>query len=271
METYEEQQAFFNANWDDMRAAAEHGGAADVVRFIEGHSDDLERRVLYVFAHQELMNQEWAGRSLDVGIAVADAGIAELLRQAEAAGDEETRRKRTDTANVISYNLSADLADCWPDDHLRRERRHFELGLKAAQDCIRWRLELDKGPGPFAIAYWAQGMHELSLEDPHAAEDSFARSLEFARLAAREAKLGEEVDADGDFGVILSAGYVGLARMAGGRESGRELYEKASAAFALQLENPNLLEDAKFGLAQLNTVRQRYTSAMPAAAGAPDA
>ena len=241
-------------------------GAAGAVNFVLSHADELERRVLFVFGHNAFQDRSFPGHDApalpdpvqpDVYIAFADGGIAECLRQAQAAGDEETRQRRIDSANVISYNLTADLADCW-DDSLVREPRHFERGLKAAQDCIRWRLELDKGPGPFAIAYWAQGMHQLSLGDAGAAVESFHTGLEFSCQEAVSSGSTREVGADGEFGVILATGYLGLAGMKAGYAWGEQKYQAAVAAFKGQMDNPEKMEDAQFGLAQIQAVAKRY-------------
>ena len=258
MQTFEEQRAFFKEQWPEMKAAAESGGAETVIEFIQGFDDKLERRVLYMFANQGLVNQEWEGKSFDVYIAVCDAGIAEFLRQAEAADDEETRDKRTDGANIISYNLSADLAECWPGDELPRERQHFERGLKAAEDCIRWREELGKPAGPFSMAYWAHGMHSLSLGELEASVESFAKSLDYAREAAAAEGLPVETSAETSFSMILGAGYLGLARWVAGDGEGQELYEQAIAAFKAQCEDRSKADDAQFGIDQLEVVKAKY-------------
>jgi hypothetical protein len=256
MQTWEEQQTFFEAQWPGLRQALEGGGEA-AAAFALAFSDELERRVLFVFGASSLTEREWTGRNLDAYIAFCDAGITECLRQAAAAPDVETRDKRTDIANVISYNLAAGLADCWEDGNLR-QRRHFKRGLQAAQDCIRWRLELDKGPAPFAMAYWAKGMHLLSLGDSAGAVESFQVGREYSRLAADEAGLGSTLGATADFGVVLAAGYLGLARSVAQMSGGDELYTQARAAFTEQLQDSARAEDAQFGLDQLRTARQRY-------------
>ena len=116
MNTFEEQLAFFKEHWPSMRTACEEDGTEGLIGKILAYEDDLERRVLFMFARQGISDPSWELGDFDLLIAVADAGIAEFLRQAEAAEDDETRAKPTDGANVISYNLAADLADCWPGD-----------------------------------------------------------------------------------------------------------------------------------------------------------
>lgn len=266
MQTFAEQQSYFESQRAGLLQALAQDGATGAINFVLSHPDELERRVLFVFGHNAFQDRSFPGHDAvaladtvqpDVYVAFAEAGIAACLRQAQAAADEETRQRRIDSANVISYNLTADLADCW-DDSLVRERRHFERGLVAAQDCIRWRLELDKGPGPFAIAYWAQGMHQLSLGDAGAAVESFHTGLEFSCQEAVRSGSSREVGAAGDFGVILATGYLGLAGMKAGYAWGAQKYQTAVVAFNSQLENPEKKEDAQFGLAQLQAVEKRY-------------
>lgn len=258
MKTFQEQLDFFKQHWPQMAEAAQSNGAAGVVDYIAGFDDDLERRVLYMFAHQGLADKAWEGKSLDLLIDVAEAGIAEFLKQAEAAPDKETRNKRIDGANIISFNLAADLADCWPGDDMPRERRHFERGLKAAEDCLKWREMLGKPAGPFSMAFWVHGMHALSLGDLETAASSFQSSLEYAQQMAAADGASTEVVPGSTFGVILEAGYLGLARWKAGEDGGQELYEEAIAAFTGQLEDENKGQDARFGIDQLETVKARY-------------
>ncbi len=270
MQTWEDQQTFFEAQWPGLRQALEQGGGEAGAAFALAFSDELERRVLFVFGSSSITEREWQGRDLDAYIRFCDLGIAECLRQAAAETTSELRDKRTDTANVISYNLAASLADCWGDGQTREqrqpERRHFERGLQAARDCIRWRLELDKGPAPFAIAYWAKGMHLLSLGDHLGAVESFRVGREFSRLAAEESGLIATLGPQADFGVILASGYLGLARSIAGMSGGLELYQATLAAFTEQLQDPLRAEDAQFGMDQLRAVEQRY--AQPGAGAA---
>ena len=257
METYQDQADFFKQHWPAMKDAAEAGGSAGVIGFIAGFDDELQRRVLYAFARMGLAMEDYQGKSFDLLIEVADAGIAEFMAQSEAAEDAETKAKRIDGANMISFNLAADLADCWPGDEAQREPRHFERGLKAAEDCIRWREELKKPPGPRSMAWWAKGMHQLSLGRPDATA-SFARSLEYAQQAAKDEGSEAEVGAGSTFAVILGAGYLGLALEISGQEGGQELYDEAIRTFKVQLEDEATKEDAQFGIDQLEVVKGKY-------------
>jgi hypothetical protein len=250
-------EEFPEIHWDEMRTKMETGGAAAVADFVAGF-DDEERRKLYSFAQRAFYGREWEGKSFDGCVEVANAGIAEGLRQAEAATSAEESAKLVDFANVLSYNLSADLAECWPGDTLPREKRHFEAGLKAAEDCIRWREELGKGPGPFGMAYWAKGMHQLSLGDANGAADNFRKSLEYYVEVAKEEGEVTEASAEAGFGVILAEGYVGLAEWARGDEAGKGRLETALAAFREGAEKyPDKRDDFQFGADQLEWVKKK--------------
>jgi len=254
MKTFEEQQAYFESRWPEMAEAARDGGAEGVLAFIEAQPEDIQRRVLFLFARQGLVQRDWPGKSLDVAAAVAQGSIERLraeARRAAEAGDAQTARRRTELANVISYNLAADLADCWPGERPPLEARHFEVGLSAARDCVRWREELGKGPGPSSMAWWAKGMHELSLGRAQDAVESFDRSLALANEDAGS-------NAEEAFGSVLGRGYLGLARWIAGDDAGRRLYREALSVFANQLTDPDRQEDARFGIDQLETVKLRY-------------
>jgi tetratricopeptide (TPR) repeat protein len=258
-EEMEAQAEFPEIHWDEMRKLMEKEGPDAVIEFIAGFDDAEQRRKLFSFGRFAFAMNEWEGKNLDAVVAVANAGIAEGLRQAEAATSAEESAKLVDYANVMSYNLSADLAECWPGDTLPRDRRHFEAGLKAADDCIRWREELGKGPGPFAMAYWAKGMHQLSLGDVDGAVENFEKSFDYNVEAAKEEGELTEVSAEAGFGLILAEGYVGLARWAGGDEKGKGRYEVAVAAFREGAEKyPEKKDDFQFGVDQLEWVREKF-------------
>lgn len=258
METFQEQKAFFEANWPDMRDAAQKGGGVAVVVFIESFEDAKQRRVLYAFARQGLVMGDWPGRDLDEYIFVCRAGIDTILEQATAEPDDEAAKRLTDSANVISYNLSADLADCWPPDGLVRRQPHFEAGLHAAADCVTWREELGKPAWAKSMAYWAKGMHELSLGDAPGSEASWAASLGHAVDDAKEEGQVSEVGPEGAYGVVLSSGLLGLAEWSRGSSDGRARYEAAAEAFRAQLGADDRRDDAQLGLDQLETVHERY-------------
>jgi tetratricopeptide (TPR) repeat protein len=255
----EKETKFPDRHWEEMRKNMEDEGPEAVIKFIGAFEDDEQRRQLYSFGRFAFAMKEWEGKNLDGLIAVANAGIAEGLRQAEAATSSEDSAKLVDYANVLSYNLSADLAECWPGDTLPRERRHFEAGLKAADDCIRWREELAKGPEPFAIAYWAKGMHQLSLGDVDGAVENFKKSYDYNVELAKEGGTAAEVSPEAGFGLILAEGYAGLAEWVRGDEAGKGRYETAITAFREGAEKyPEKKDDFQFGIDQLEWVKAKF-------------
>jgi hypothetical protein len=255
----DEQKDFPEVHWDEMRARMEKEGPEAVIAFVEGFDDAERRRALYSLAAGGFAMREWEGKNLDDHMAVVRAGIAEGLRQAEAALDAETSAKLLDYANVMSYNLSADLAECWPGDTLPRDKRHFEAGLKAAEDCIRWREEIGKGPGPLSMAYWARGMHLLSMGETAASLENFEKSFDYAVESAKAEGKDASVSAEGDFAVILGAGYAGLAAWVAGDDKGQTRYEEAVAAFRDGAKKYDAKkDDFQFGIDQLEWVKGKF-------------
>jgi hypothetical protein len=254
--TFQEQKAFFDEHWPAMKQAAESGGGPAIVDYVRGIDDELERRVLWVFAHFGLVNEEWEGKDLSAYIEVCDAGLEEILGQAEAADDDEEKAKRLNTAHVLSYNLAADLAPCWPDDSTSRTKAHFLRGRKAAEDCLAWCAE-DRVDG-LSRDHWVRGIHQLSLGDVDGAAESWATSLDLAKKLAAEAGEPTEVSPEAGFGVILGTGYLGLARAVRGETEGEEQLASAIKAFTVQLGFNDRRDDATFGIAQLQLVMGRH-------------
>lgn len=244
--------------WDTLKQRMADGGPDAVLAFVAGH-DALERRQLLSFAAGSFAWNEWPGKTLDGYLAIAQAAVREGLAQAETETDPEQRQKRVEFANVCSYNLSAKLADCWSDDTEPRTPAHFEAGLAAAEDCLRWRAELGKGPHPFSIAWWAKGMHEISLGRHDAAVDSLTKSLHFAGEAVREN--GEEPSAAAHFGIALGEGYLAIAEQLAGRDGGAARFAAAEEGFAAMAGDAEKKGDADFGLEQIRTVAARYLGA----------
>ncbi len=245
--------------WEELRASMERGGADEVIHYIDAIEDPETRRTVYAIAQKGFGNREWAGRNFDALVEVVTSGIGETLQQALQAEEGETAWKLTDFANRLSYNLAADLAECWPGDEAPRERRHFEAGLRAAEDCVRWRRELGKPPDKRAMAYWAAGMHQMSLGNLYEARGAFETAAGLARLSVVGTGR-DEVKAGSDFGVLLYAGYLGIARWMLGDHEGRTQYEAACAAFdeTTTKSEGEQQEDAVFGVAQLRWVAGKF-------------
>ncbi len=248
-----DQSEFPESQRDAIEAALQATGAAGVVALIAQFGTIAERRALYGLARKVLLKQTPV--SLDTIITVAQAAIADLIAESAQQADADAANALKDGANIFSYNLSADLAPCWPGDDVVRETRHYEVGLAAAQDCLKWRHELHKGPWPFSIAWWAVGVHQLGLGNNAAAIEGFLQSYHHAELVVA----GSEADPNTDFGCLVAEGYLGLAEEAAGVVGGAERYAAAIAKFeAVAAGEPGeAVDDAKFGISQLQTMKFR--------------
>ncbi len=237
--------------WEDIKNRIEDRGPEAVLAFAAGFDDPARRRRLLAFAQSALAQREWAGKNLDGYLVVARAAIEEALAQSRSAAGAEAD-SLLDLANVLSYNLAADLAPCWPGDDVPRERRHLEAGLAASEDCLRWRAALGKGPRPFSIAHWAKGAHLLALGRAGEAVPEFAAALEAARRAGEPST----------YLVDLSEGWLGLAERAAGVPGGRERLDRAVQAFARAASaGGEAGEEAAGGLEQLRTAEARLVRA----------
>jgi len=244
-------------HWDALRERMEKGGPREVARYVLEFQPD-ERKALFSFAQKSFARKEWLGKSFDGLIDVVQSGIDDALTLANQSTDPEKAWKWTEHANILAFNLSADLCECWPGDDVPRERTHFETGLRLAEKCVRWRRELGKPPERRALAYWAVGMHHLSLGHPHEALGAWVTASGLAVADREAAGIPHRVEPGGDFAVILYAGYVGLARIATGDAAGREAYEAACMAFEETIARfPDKKEDAQFGLEQLRWVQTK--------------
>lgn len=244
---------------DTLRRTFRERGAEGVVAFALAHADPAERRQLFALAHQVIGCADGHAGNLDGYVALMRCAIDEYLRQAADESDPAEAAKRKDGANVLAFNMAASLAECWPEDGAPREERHFLEGLHAAQRCLAWRRELGKGPGPFALAWWAKGAHELSLGRFVDAAHSFGESATDAVEAARASGGIASVAAGGDFGVVVAEGYTGIALERAGDAAGPGRFAAAIAAFEATTATGSVeaADDARFGIAQLRCMRER--------------
>lgn len=250
-------KTIYEQHWPELRNRLEAGGAAAAISYIDDQAAEV-RDALYRRARVGVAMGDWDGKNLDAVVAVADAGIDAALTRQTSAADEPARTAALEDANVISFNLAADLADCWPGDDVPRERHHFERGERAGEDCVRWRNELSKPASSRQLGWWALGIHQLHLGKN--AIDAMDNSWTEAVRAAEQGGEPTSIGPDTGFTVILSAGYSGLARMARGDSDGSEVYNAAIAAFREQLNDTERSADASFGLDQLEKVRTRYVA-----------
>jgi hypothetical protein len=193
---------------DDVRRAFD-GGADKVVALIRGVPDPAERRRLFGIAARVAGDRSDPARDFDALIAIIHAGVEDALAQAAAETDPTEAARRTEFADALAYDLSDNLAPFRPGDTAPRERRHFEAGLAAAQDCVRRRDDLGKPASSRFAAWWMRGVHQLALGRDEEAAASFERALDLARKAARGAPAA--VVRGGDLDVVLSSACLGLA------------------------------------------------------------
>lgn len=256
MKTFQEQKAFFDKNWDALKEAVEKGGGEEAVKFIEGF-EGLEKRVMYFFARMGLVMGDWQNKNFNDYITVVDSGLS-MLEAEEKKAPEEEKTKWYNSAHIMNYNLSADLADCWPGDDLPRTKDHYSRGLKAAEDCIKLQEKLGNQLGPLSMDWWAKGMHELSLGEIGKAISSWDTSYEYAKTDAEKQEKASQLAKDAPFGVILGHGYLGLARWINGEEDGKAQYDEAINTFKEQTADEATKGDAEFGISQLEKVKQNY-------------
>lgn len=258
MDTFEKQKDFFFEQWPKMEEALKEGGAEAAIAFINNNfSEDVELRVMFSFARMGIVWEEALGAdTLDSYIPVAEAGMAECLAQAEAAEDEETRNKRINSANVISYNLGADLAYCW-DDNFNRSEATFKRGLQAGEDCLRWREELGNPPHTFSMAHWLIGIHKLALDDKAGALENFKEALRYSEISNKENDKPTGLDGE-DGSIVLGHGWIALTKVLMGDESAKADYDKAMAIFREQLnsDDEHVAGDAKWYVMQLEKIEK---------------
>lgn len=234
----------------DLTSRLAREGSAAVVSQILAVPDPSQRRQLFGAVQRHFGNRSSPSRDLDALLVIGRAAIDEAMRQSAAETDPASAATLKDAANASAYSLSADLAECWEGDTAPRARRHFEAGLAAARDCAIWRGELRRNMSSRSMAWWACGVHELSLGRNSHSVSSFERSLECA-IEASPYRLAE-IEPRADFGVLLASGYLGLAERSG-------LFEAVCKAFLTAAEGPEgeVSASAAFGLSQLRWYASR--------------
>ena len=203
--------------WASLKAMAEAGNFEGMTAAIRAVPEGKERVSLYSSTIRHLAFEPWANRNLDVMIALADQAIAEC----ESGGDDMLQQ-----ANVLCFNMCANLADCWADEFVR-EPRHHEKGIEYARRALELRRQLKRGPGAEAMAMWGLGKHQQSLGRLDEARASFERCLTLESEADVAAGKKAAVGKDASDAYLIAAGYVALlARDTGTLTAIRELLEE---------------------------------------------
>ena len=238
------------ARWTTLRRILDDEGSAACCAAIGAESDDANRITLFKLAIRKLGGGTGATPAeLDAMIAIGDFAILNALEIARRSS--ETARW-TDQANIMAYNLSANLCDCWGDGD-SRARRHFDTGLRYANQALEFRRELKKGPGPFSMAYWAQGKHLLSLGRPAEAAAAFRASLEAEESLVRESGGDPGALKDAPGSLLNSRAFLGLALRESGQDAGTAMLDESLALLRSQLESGQgeVKEDAQVYVDQI--------------------
>jgi len=235
--------------WPKIKKLAETEGAQSIISLCEQEQDIEMRWSLYRFSNQTLAQRDWNGRDLSTAITVGEAAIESMLKI--ASSDKAIEKTYKDRANILCYNLGANLCDCW-DDGIERNDTFFEKGVELACRAIKFREELDKGPAPFSMAYWLRGKNYLSLGQVAKAKEDLKKSLDYAKEDARTKSLPDSLSADAGFAVILGYGLVAIAEIVEGVVGARESFDQVIKVFESQIsQDSDKKADAEFGIFQL--------------------
>lgn len=229
--------------WPQVKELAEAQNYSGIEALAAKFSDTKEQIAFLRFIVRSLMFRDWQGKSLMPLVKISDNAIAKALAIGEI-----------DEANVICYNMSANLADCW-NDGFARNRETSLRGLDYAERALEYRRQLKKGPASFSLAYWAKGIHLFFLGEYSAAEENFKFSLDSAVAAAVAANQTAAIQAEAPFAVLIAHGYLALAQIASGNTEGRQMLEEVLSAFEkMKTISDDSKADAEVGLDQLNYV-----------------
>ena len=181
--------------WPEIKSLAEAGQYSELQNYLTKQAKDPQELVaLLRFAVRGLMFREWNNKNLEPLIQLGDLAIEKALALPDI-----------DEANIICYNMSSNLADCW-NDGFERKPEHFQKGLAYAERALTYRKELKKGPIPFSIAYWARGAHQFFLNQFSKAEESFSLSLKSAVEAAKAENKPTTISKEAPFYVLIAVG-----------------------------------------------------------------
>jgi hypothetical protein len=248
----------FEQLWPELSEIYLQSGIVSLIDHIGAKSEPRQRRGLFLMASQRISAGQDLPRTLADLVAISRAAIDEFAAQAEVESDAEERDRRLDGANILSYNLAADLAPCWPEDPEPRTDDHFRAGIRCAEDCLRWRSELNKGAVPFHMAWWALGAHRCGLADWSGAIVAFESSLDAARDHAKESASPLEVGPDASFLINIATGWLEFARWRGGDKTSYDRFLQVISAFSeIAKRNDDDHADSMLGIQQLETAASR--------------
>ena len=252
------QQNPFEDRWPDLQDIFTASGAEGLVSYIHDREESIERRALFLMSSQRISRGQNITRNLDDVVMTSRAAIDEFFQQSQSEQDPEQSRLRLEGANILSYNLAADLAPCWVDDDETREPRHHEEGIRCATDCLQWREELEKGSVALSMAWWALGVHQAGLGKWHNSCESFQGALETAMEDAKDNATPELAGPESSFSVNIATGWLEFAKWRSGDASSYDRFLEVMSAFSLQLDRQDEgREEALVGIQQLEIAAQR--------------
>ncbi len=226
--------------WSALRHTLNQNGASACCSAIQSETDAERREQLFRYAIRKL-----GGGS---GASVADLDAMVTIGNAATSNMEG----REPQVNVMAFNLSANLCDCWGDGD-SRQRSHFEAGLRFADLALELRKILKKDASSFSMAYWARGKHLLSLGRAKEAAEAFQESLNCEQIAARES--GQDLSSieSAAGGLLNSRAFLGLSLTRSGRPEGKAMLDEALAILRNRVEHGEgeMKEDAQVYLDQI--------------------
>lgn len=182
---------------------------------------------------------------------IHEACIAEALDSANAQGSANGNEELLMYANVTSYNLAANLADCWMDAEEPRSVEHFTAGVASAERCLELRRQLNKPPAAMAMAYFIRGVHEYSLKQYSSAESSWTNKLENEKLSPDTAAASPA-----SLDMLLSHGLIGLARWSQGVGDGSDYEESLRRLEAERTADNN--NEVELFLDELRLLKEKH-------------
>ena len=256
MKTFEEQRNFFLGQWPALETSLRDAGSEGLRAELDSFEDRLERSVLYMFLRQKL----GMGEGADFGAyrQVIQHGIGQAEAEAAKLSEKKDKKKRLQFAHILAFNLGADLAPCWPGDLLPRTEEDYEAGLWAGHKALELAERMGSDPATLANDYWLLGVHEFALGDYVEARQAWTEGVAQAWVAAGIPEEQRELNAEAPFGVLLLEAKRSLACLLLGDPEGRIAYEACLQHFWTQLKDSARADDAGFGIAQCEELRQRF-------------
>jgi hypothetical protein len=249
-------EAELETRWTALRSILDGEGSGACCASLMSEPDDVVRNQLFRFAIRKLGGGTGAtAAELDAMVVIGEAAITNALNAAQQRPHETARWQ--DEANISLFNLSANLCDCWGDGDTR-EQRHFEAGVQFADRALDLRRQLRKGPGPFAMAYWARGKHLLSLKRPLEAADAFRSALAKEQEVAKSREVAPQ-PVEAVPGVLMERAFLGFSLMRADKKEGAPMLEAALNALRAILEKGEgeIKDDAQLYVDEIQETMRR--------------